>query len=136
MYASVCVRVSLEESLLVVEQAVHVALELGRGSAPDEAQLVRVEHALERDQRLDAQILATVLQTGLQVRQEAEQRSLVHNAAAHALGHAQLLCVVLVVIPTHGRTRRVLALHRLQTAHAAVLLQAHPIREEVLARRL
>lgn len=37
--------VLLEQPLLIVEESVHVALQLGRGCATDETELVGVQHA-------------------------------------------------------------------------------------------
>lgn len=116
--------VRLEEPLFIVEKTVHVALQLSRGSSPDETQLVRVQHtpgmveqgqrdkkvhsndcsvhhSLERNQRFDAQVLATVLQACLQVRQETEDRPFVYNTPTDTLGHTQLVLMILIIVPTH-----------------------------------
>lgn len=73
--------------------------------------------------------------TALQVRDVPEHRALVNNGPADALRDLGFVNV-LVEVAVHGRAVRVIAVHRLQAAHAAVLLQADAVSEEVLARRL
>lgn len=132
----------LEETLLVTEEAMNIALLLSRMGALHEAQLAVVDHVPEGWEesisiktqvlftikelpqlihRVGADVLATVLQSALQIGQVAKHTALVHNAAANALGDLHLVHLI-VIVTRHGSALGIATLHGFQGAHAAVFL--------------
>ena len=113
----------------------NVALLLGRVRPLLEPQLAVGHHLLELGDGVGADVLESVLDAAVEVGQELKDGAFVGDRAADTLGYLELVGLV-VEVPVHGRALGVLAVHRLDGAHAAVLLQPDAVVEEVLAGRL
>ncbi|KAI3492777.1 hypothetical protein L1887_42574 [Cichorium endivia] len=148
------VRLGREETLLVAVQAVHAALDLGRGGAQLEAHLARADGGAEQVEVRHTHILERVLQARVEVRQELLHRALVLHGARHALSHLDGVALGKVALRrgvlVGGELVRLgsalargasdlallLVLHGLDGAHATVALEALAVAVEVVAGRL